>query len=53
MTEPIIRPKGIAVSYNMYNIATIDDVITTVLTDSNRDFKPVLSIDGRHLVFSG
>jgi hypothetical protein len=49
--EPIKRPEGIAVSFNTYNIATIDNGKTNVLTDSDRDFKPVSSADGKYLVF--
>jgi len=49
--EPIKRPEGIAVSYNTYNIATIDQGKTNVLTDSDWDFKPVCSADGKYLTF--
>lgn len=49
--DSIQRPEGIAVSYNRFNIATIDNNQTNVLTSSNRDFKPVSSSDGKYLVF--
>jgi len=49
--DSIQRPEGIAVSHNRFNIATIDNNQTNVLTSSNRDFKPVSSPDGKYLVF--
>jgi len=49
--DSIQRPEGIAVSHNRFNIATIDNNKTNVLTNSNRDFKPVSSSDGKYLVF--
>ena len=49
--DPITRPEGIAVSFNTYNIATIENGKTNVLTDTDKDFKPVSSADGKHLTF--
>ncbi len=49
--DTIQPPEWMAVSYNRFNIATIHNGKIHKLTNSNRDFKPVSSPDGKFLVF--
>jgi hypothetical protein len=44
-------PADLAFSTDRFNIAVLRDGKVKVLTDTNRDFKPVSSPDGKHLVF--
>jgi len=44
-------PTELALSYNALNIAVMRDGKVNVLTDTGRDWKPISSPDGKHLVF--